>query len=99
FMARVGIVAIGERFARLTDPRIERAKRHLLSDMVVIALCAAICGADSWADVGRFGTSKLDWLLRFRELAEVTKRYRIAAAAHNLGRIMRLPFGIGKPRV
>jgi hypothetical protein len=35
----------------------------------------------------------------FRELAEVTKRYRIAAAAHNLERIMRLLFGIGKPRV
>ena len=29
----------------------------------------------------------------------MTKRYRIAAAAHNLGRIMRLLFGIGKPRV
>ena len=29
---------------------------------------------------------------------ELTKRYRIAAAAHNLGRIMRLLFGIGKPR-
>jgi hypothetical protein len=29
----------------------------------------------------------------------VTKRYRLAAAAHNLARIMRLLFGIGKPRV
>ena len=38
----------------------------------------------------------LAWI---RKLEEVTKRYRIAAAAHNLGRIMRLLFGIGKPRV
>jgi hypothetical protein len=35
------------------------------------------------------------WL---RGLAEVTKRYLMAAAAHNLGRIMRRLFGVGKPR-
>ena len=67
-MARVGVVAIRERFAKLTDPRVDRTKDHLLSDMVVIALCAAICGANSWADVERFGNSKLDWLLRFLDL-------------------------------
>jgi predicted transposase YbfD/YdcC len=67
-MARVGVVAIRERFSSLIDPRIERTKRHLLLDMVVIALCAAICGANSWADVERFGTSKLEWLRRFLEL-------------------------------
>ena len=67
-MARVGVVAIRERFSSLTDPRIERTKRHLLLDMVVIALCAAICGANSWSDVERFGNSKLDWLRRFLDL-------------------------------
>lgn len=67
-MARVGIVAIRERFAKLTDPRIERTKWHLLPDMVVIAVCAAICGANSWADVERFGNAKLDWLVRFLDL-------------------------------
>ena len=35
------------------------------------------------------------WL---RELVNVTKRYLIAAAAHNLGRVLRKLFGIGKPR-
>lgn len=67
-MARVGIVAIREKFSKLTDPRIERTKLHSLSDMVVIALCAAICGANSWADVERFGKAKIDWLLRFLDL-------------------------------
>lgn len=67
-MARVGIVAIRERFSKLTDPRVERTKLHSLSDMVVIALCAAICGANSWADVERFGKAKIDWLLRFLDL-------------------------------
>jgi len=67
-MARAGVVAIRARFSKLTDPRIERTKRHLLLDMVVISLCAAICGANSWADVERFGKAKLDWLSRFLDL-------------------------------
>ena len=45
-------------FDDLTDPRMERTKRHLLIDMVAIALCAAICGAQGWADVERFGKKK-----------------------------------------
>ncbi|MBM4011641.1 MAG: transposase family protein, partial [Planctomycetes bacterium] len=40
-------------FEDLTDPRMTRTKRHLLIDMVAIALCAAICGAEGWADVER----------------------------------------------
>ncbi|MCE9630074.1 MAG: transposase family protein [Planctomycetia bacterium] len=37
-------------FEDLTDPRMDRTKLHLLVDMIVIALCAAICGAEGWAD-------------------------------------------------
>jgi predicted transposase YbfD/YdcC len=55
-------------FADLTDPRIDRTKLHRLSDMVAMALCATICGADSWADVERFGKEKLDWLRTFLPL-------------------------------
>jgi hypothetical protein len=36
--------------------------------MVVIAICAAICGADGWADVQRFGKAKRVWFARFLEL-------------------------------
>ena len=46
----------------------DRTKQHLLLDMVAIALCAAICGADSWADVERFGVAKRDWFARFLQL-------------------------------
>jgi predicted transposase YbfD/YdcC len=69
-MARVGVVAIRARFANLTDPRVDRTKRHLLLDMVAIALCGAICGANSWADVERFGKAKLNWLRQFLDLEE-----------------------------
>ena len=67
-MARPGVVAILTRFENLTDPRIERSKQHLLIDMVTIALCAAICGADSWVDVEKFGLAKRDWFARFLQL-------------------------------
>jgi predicted transposase YbfD/YdcC len=55
-------------FENLTDPRIDRTKLHQLSDMIAVALCATICGADSWADVERFGKEKLDWLRTFLPL-------------------------------
>jgi predicted transposase YbfD/YdcC len=67
-VARSGAVAILTKFERLTDPRIERTKRHLLLDMVTIALCGAICGADSWVDVEKFGVAKEAWFSRFLQL-------------------------------
>ena len=55
-------------FDDLTDPRMYRAQRPLLIDMVVIALCAAICGAEGWANVERFGKKNKRWFARFLEL-------------------------------
>lgn len=57
--------AITEYFAELTDPRVERTKRHLLLDILVSALCAVICGAEGWADVEAYGKAKEAWLRRF----------------------------------
>ncbi len=55
-------------FNSLTDPRVERTRRHRLGDLVAIALCGAICGADTWADVERFGNEKIDWFRSFLRL-------------------------------
>ena len=55
-------------FADLTDPRIDRTKRHALLDILTIALCAVICGADSWVEVERFGRAKESWLRTFLAL-------------------------------
>ena len=44
------------------DPRIDRTKRHDLMDIIAIAICAVVCGADSWVDVEQFGNSKKEWL-------------------------------------
>ena len=56
------IALLTERFSDLEDPRTGRATRHELIDVVVIAICAVICGADSWVDVEMFGKSKKNWL-------------------------------------
>lgn len=52
----------------ITDPRDERAKRHNLIDILVIAICGVICGAETWVDIEEFGQSKEAWLRRFLEL-------------------------------
>jgi predicted transposase YbfD/YdcC len=55
-------------FADLPDPRVDRCKRHDLGDVVTIALCAVLCGADTWVDVAEFGRSKEVWLRTFLAL-------------------------------
>ena len=62
------VALLTDRFANLTDPRTGRAKRHKLIDVIVIAICAVICGADSWVDVEMFGKSKKTWPSRLLEL-------------------------------
>ena len=52
-------------FRDLDDLRIERRERHQLLDIITIALCAVICGADSWVYVGMFGRSKEEWSRTF----------------------------------
>lgn len=67
-MAGSSIASIEHHFADLDDPRIDRTRLHKLSDIVVIAICAVICGADSWVDVETFGNAKYEWFKQFLEL-------------------------------
>ncbi len=62
------ILTLGEHFAALEDPRVERTKLHPLLSIVTIALCAVICGAETWDDIAEFGRTKADWLGSFLEL-------------------------------
>ncbi|MGD9895045.1 MAG: ISAs1 family transposase [Dehalococcoidia bacterium] len=61
-------LSLRDHFASLPDPRIERSKRHSLLDILTIALCAVLCGADSWVDVELFGRAKEGWLRTFLAL-------------------------------
>ncbi|MDA0265154.1 MAG: ISAs1 family transposase [Chloroflexi bacterium] len=55
-------------FSSLEDPRSDHTRRHKLIDIVTIAICGVICGADSWVDLEIFGKSKVGWLKGFLEL-------------------------------
>ena len=46
-------------FAELEDPRMERTKQHSLNDILAIAICVVICGAEGWTQVELFGRSKI----------------------------------------
>lgn len=67
-MPKKPLEVIEEHFSKVSDPRIERGKEHKLIDMIVIAICAVICGAEAWTDIENFGNSKLPWLKTFLEL-------------------------------
>jgi len=60
--------SLEEHFGNITDPRIERTKLHKLIDILVIAICGAICSCDSWEDVEEFGKAKQEWFETFLEL-------------------------------
>jgi predicted transposase YbfD/YdcC len=62
------IPSIKQHFSDLTDPRIDRTKLHQLIDILAIAICGVIAGADNWEDVAEFGEARKEWFQTFLEL-------------------------------
>jgi predicted transposase YbfD/YdcC len=60
--------SVARHFAKLPDPRVRRRCRHQLIDIVVIAICGVICGADDWQEIELFGRHREAWLRRFLAL-------------------------------
>jgi len=60
--------SILEHFARLPDPRREHGRIHRLDEVVFMAICGVLCGADSWQEIADYSESKLDWLGTFLTL-------------------------------
>lgn len=58
-------LSIQAHFSQVEDPRVERTRDHELLDMIVIAVCAVICGADDWVEIAEWGEEKLAWLRQF----------------------------------
>jgi predicted transposase YbfD/YdcC len=52
----------------LPDPRVERTRLHRFEDLLLIALCALLCGAESFEDMELFGGAKYEWFSSFLEL-------------------------------
>jgi len=62
------IPTIAAHFADLEDPRRTYLNDHPLINIITIALCAIIAGAETWTDVESFGKNKQAWLSRFLDL-------------------------------
>lgn len=61
-------LSLEESFRKIRDPRLDRTKLHKLIDIIIIAVCAVICGAESWDEMEQFGKDKQEWLKSILEL-------------------------------
>ena len=52
-------------FDSISDPRIERCKKHNLMDILSLAISAVMSGSEGWEDIENFGHVKLDWLRQY----------------------------------
>ena len=67
-MAATTLPAIKKFFRHLPEPRVAGRSRHLLIDIVVIAICAVIADCDDWSDIAQFGQKREAWFRRFLKL-------------------------------
>lgn len=58
-------VSFLDHFKDLEDPRSERNRDYTMSEILLVTLCAVICGAEGWQDVEDFGKAKIDYLRQF----------------------------------
>jgi predicted transposase YbfD/YdcC len=61
-------LALESYFGEIEDPRVERTQEHKLIDIIIIAICGVICGAEGWVNVETFGKEKEEWLRTFLQL-------------------------------
>ncbi len=66
--ATIRLPSIKKYFRWLPEPRVAGRSRHLLVDIVVIAICAVIADCDDWSDIAQFGQQREDWFRRFLKL-------------------------------
>jgi predicted transposase YbfD/YdcC len=67
-MSESAITSLKTHFGNLSDPRAQHSIEHLLIDIVMITICAVICGAESWVEIENYGIAKQEWLGTFLEL-------------------------------
>ncbi len=77
-------MTLDEAFTGLTDPRTGPAQRHDLREMVMMALCAVLCGADTWVDVAEWAEDNETWLRRYLVLENGTPSH------DTFGRVFRI---------
>jgi len=66
--SKLALTKIINHFSLVTDPRKRGRRLHLLVDIIVISICAIICGAEHWTEIERFGNCKKKWFKSFLKL-------------------------------
>src|SRR5205085_12290427 len=61
-------LSLFDSLGQVPDPRMERTKLHQLVDILVIAVCATICAAETWEEIEEFGRAKESWFKKFLAL-------------------------------
>jgi predicted transposase YbfD/YdcC len=61
-------VALTQHFQGLPDPRLQRLCRHEFLDIILIAVCASLCGLTDWTEIQLYGETHADWLKTFLRL-------------------------------
>lgn len=61
-------IALMTHFADVNDPRRDQGKRHMLSDILTLTICAVLSSANTWVEIEEYGESKHDWLKTFLSL-------------------------------
>ncbi|MCP4363591.1 MAG: ISAs1 family transposase, partial [Chloroflexi bacterium] len=61
-MSTAPIAILEEHFSVINDPRTEYLVEHNLIEIIIIAVCAVICGADNWVHVANWAEEKTEWL-------------------------------------
>lgn len=52
-------------FSEIEDPRVERTRVHVLTDILIIGILSVIAGGKGWEDMENYGLSKSEWLKQF----------------------------------
>jgi len=77
-------MTLDEAFSGLPDPRTGPARRHDLREMILMALCAVLCSADTWVDVAEWAEDNESWLRNYLVLAQGTPSH------DTFGRVFRI---------
>jgi predicted transposase YbfD/YdcC len=67
-MSQSSLLNLKSHFENLDDPRAQHRIEHFLIDILLITICAIICGAETWVDIENYGLAKESWLQTFLEL-------------------------------
>lgn len=68
-MSRRAQLSLVDHFSEIVDPRMERNRLHSLTDIIVLTVCAVICGCETWEEIQEYGQFKQEWLKRVLPLA------------------------------